>query len=58
MILRRQPPSSSTSGCLLLCFFFIVLFSCTKTNAQNATTDPSEVTSAIGIFVALTTPNM
>ncbi|XP_017978562.1 PREDICTED: probable LRR receptor-like serine/threonine-protein kinase At1g56130 [Theobroma cacao] len=45
MILRLKPPSSSI--CLLL---FIVFFSCSKSNAQNATTDPSEVRALNTIF--------
>ncbi|OMO70509.1 hypothetical protein CCACVL1_18870 [Corchorus capsularis] len=50
MISRLKPPSSSSSRCLLFCFFSIVLFSCSKTHAQNATTDPSEVRALNSIF--------
>ncbi|XP_022721695.1 probable LRR receptor-like serine/threonine-protein kinase At1g56130 isoform X2 [Durio zibethinus] len=48
MILRLKPPSSST--CLLCFFFFVVFFWCSKSNAQNATTDPSEVGALNTIF--------
>ncbi|XVF25333.1 hypothetical protein REPUB_Repub13aG0204400 [Reevesia pubescens] len=46
MILSGKPPSSSK--CLLIIIFFIA---CTKySNAQNATTDPSEVRALNSIF--------
>ncbi|XWS19960.1 hypothetical protein CRYUN_Cryun31cG0060500 [Craigia yunnanensis] len=48
MILRLNPPSSST--CLLCFFFFVVFFWCSKSNAQNATTDPSEARALNSIF--------
>ncbi|XVF39987.1 hypothetical protein PTKIN_Ptkin01aG0077200 [Pterospermum kingtungense] len=47
MISRLKPPSSSICW---LCLIFIVFFSCSKSNAQNATTDPSEVRALNSIF--------
>ncbi|XVE51728.1 hypothetical protein DITRI_Ditri02bG0064300 [Diplodiscus trichospermus] len=47
MVLRLKPPSSSTC---FLCFFFVLFFLCIKSNAQNATTDPSEVRALNSIF--------
>ncbi|XVE88510.1 hypothetical protein DITRI_Ditri19aG0074900 [Diplodiscus trichospermus] len=47
MTLRMKPPSSS-SLCLLC--FFLVFFSCRKSTAQNATTDPSEVNALSSIL--------
>ncbi|KAB2065277.1 hypothetical protein ES319_A09G080000v1 [Gossypium barbadense] len=49
MISRRSRPSSSASFLLHL-FFFVVSFCCSKSNAQNATTDPAEARALNSIF--------
>ncbi|XP_017611307.1 probable LRR receptor-like serine/threonine-protein kinase At1g56140 isoform X1 [Gossypium arboreum] len=49
MISRRSRPSSSAYFLLHL-FFFVVSFCCSKSNAQNATTDPAEARALNSIF--------
>ncbi|KAG4129366.1 hypothetical protein ERO13_D09G076200v2 [Gossypium hirsutum] len=49
MISRRNRPSSSAYFLFHL-FFFVVSFCCSKSNAQNATTDPAEARALNWIF--------